>query len=62
MLAWSVKMTSKGLIGAKQQREKFLLEFRAACADLEEELEPVGGKLPSRRKIKIKIKLVRVEL
>ena len=48
----------KGLFRTKQQRDKFVLEFKAACCDLEEELEPSGGKQPNVRRIKLKVKLV----
>ena len=50
---------AKNLGVARQQREKFLMEFQSACDDLEEEIIPSGGKQPNERKIKGKMSLVR---
>ena len=52
-------MAGKTLVAAKQQREKFLLEFQSACDDLEEETTPPGGRQPNVRKLKNKMSLVR---
>ena len=52
-------MSGKTLVAAKQQREKFLLEFQSACDDLEEETTPPGGRQPNVRKLKNKMSLVR---
>ena len=50
---------AKNLGVAKQQREKFLMEFQSACDDLEEEIIPSVGKQPNERRIKSKMSLVR---
>ena len=52
-------MSVKGLVRMKQQRDKFLLEFKAACSDLEEVIEPSGERAHNERKIKVKMKLVK---
>ena len=52
-------MSVKGLARMKQQRDKFLLEFKAACSDLEEVIEPSGERAHNERKIKVKMKLVK---
>ena len=53
-------MAGKSLSVAKQQREKFLLEFKSAISDLEEELALSSSpdKQPNERKIKLKIRQV----
>ena len=53
------KMAGKSLSNAKQQRDKFLLEFKAACSDLEDEIHPSGARTANVRRIKLKIGLVR---
>ena len=50
-------MSDKGLTKMKQRRDKFLLEFKAAGRDLEEETS--GEKAPNERRIKVKIRLVK---
>ena len=52
-------MTAKSLAAAKQQRDMYLLEFKAACYDLEGELEPIGEKKLNARKIKLKMEAVK---
>ena len=52
-------MTGKSLVTAKQQRDKFLLEFKAACYDLEGEVTPEGGRAANVRRIKMKMKEVK---
>ena len=52
-------MAGKTLTAARQQREKFLLEFQSACDDLEDETNPSDGKQPNERKLKNKMNLVR---
>ena len=51
-------MAGKNLGAAKQYREELLYKFRLACEDLEEEVEPLGGKAPNVRKVKLKKKLL----
>ena len=48
-----LRMAGKSLSVAKQQREKFLLEFKSAISDLEEELalSSTPDKQPNERKI-----------
>ena len=53
------KMSGKSLNTAKQQRDKHLLEFKAACYDLEGEVEPSGGKTAKPRRIKLKMSQVK---
>ena len=52
-------MAGKSLSNAKQQRDKFLLEFKAACSDLEDEINPSEGRPANVRRIKLKIGLVK---
>ena len=52
-----VKMPG-GLNAAKQHKDKCWAEFRSACADLEEEIEPPGAAEVNQRRIKVKIELV----
>ena len=52
-------MAGKSLSNAKQQRDKFLLEFKAACSDLGDEIRPSEGKSANVRRIKLKIGLLR---
>ena len=49
---------SKGLNAARQHRDKCWAEFRSACVDLEEEIEPSGAASVNQRRIKVKIDLV----
>ena len=53
------KMPGKSLEAAKQQRDKHLLEFKAACYDLEGEVEPSGGRTANPRRIKLKMSQVK---
>ena len=52
------KMT-KTIGAARQQRERSLMDFRAACEDLEEEIEPPRSGTHNERRVKTKMKLVR---
>ncbi len=49
---------AKNLTAAKQLRDKFWAEFKSACVDLEDELEPPGTGTPNQRRIKVKMGLV----
>ena len=49
---------AKNLTAAKQLRDKFWAEFKSACVDLEEELEPPGTGKPNQRRLKVKMGLV----
>ena len=49
---------SKGLNAARQHRDKCWAEFRSACVDLEEEIDPSGAASVNQRRIKVKIDLV----
>ena len=49
---------SRGLNAARQHRDKCWAEFRSACVDLEEEIEPSGAADVNQRRIKVKIELV----
>ena len=53
------EMPGKSLEAAKQQRDKHLLEFKAACYDLEGEVEPSGGRTANPRRIKLKMSQVK---
>ena len=57
---YKVKMTGKSLETAKQLRDKLLLEFKALCYDLEEELSPPEGIAQNARKLRMKLNLLKV--
>ena len=52
-------MSIKGLSDAKQQRDRFLLEFKAAYCDLEDEIKPSGERTVNVRRVKQKLRLVK---
>ena len=51
-------MTKGGVNAAKQYRDKCWTEFRSACQDLQEELEPATGMDVNQRRLKVKRDLV----
>ena len=50
---------TKTIGAARQQRERSLMDFKAACEDLEEEIAPLKSGTHNERRVKTKMKLVR---
>ena len=62
MRGWSDRLLgkmTKTIGAARQQRERSLMDFKAACEDLQEEIEPLKSGTHNERRVKTKMKLVR---